>query len=54
MRPLMRLGGMVASGGPYAIAHPAPHWVALPIEPRRSRYEQNRFVTSVGQYWAGI
>ena len=27
MRPIMRLGGMVASGGPYAIAHPAPHWV---------------------------
>jgi len=27
MRPIMRLGGMVASGGPYAIAHPAPTWV---------------------------
>lgn len=27
MRPIMRLGGMVASGGPYAIAHPAPSWV---------------------------
>lgn len=27
MRPIMRLGGMVASGGPYAIAHPAPGWV---------------------------
>lgn len=27
MRPIMRLGGMVASGGPYVIAHPAPHWV---------------------------
>jgi hypothetical protein len=27
MRPLMRLGGMVASGGPYAIEHPAPPWV---------------------------
>jgi len=27
MRPIMRLGGMVASGGPYAIAHPAPDWV---------------------------
>jgi hypothetical protein len=27
MRPIMRLGGMVASGGPYAIAHPAPPWV---------------------------
>ncbi len=24
MRGIMRLGGMVASGGPYAIAHPAP------------------------------
>lgn len=27
MRPIMRLGGMVASGGPYAIEHPAPDWV---------------------------
>jgi hypothetical protein len=27
MRGIMRLGGMVASGGPYAIAHPAPGWV---------------------------
>ena len=27
MRAMMRLGGMVASGGPYAIEHPAPHWV---------------------------
>ena len=27
MRPIMRLGGMVASGGPYAIEHPAPNWV---------------------------
>jgi len=27
MRPIMRLGGMVASGGPYAIEHPAPPWV---------------------------
>jgi hypothetical protein len=27
MRGIMRLGGMVASGGPYAIAHPAPSWV---------------------------
>jgi hypothetical protein len=26
MRPIMRLGGMVASGGAYAIAHPAPGW----------------------------
>jgi len=32
MRGLMRLGGMVASGGPYAIAHPAPSWVwVLPV-----------------------
>ena len=23
----MRLGGMVASGGPYAVAHPAPEWI---------------------------
>lgn len=29
MRGIMRLGGMVASGGPYAIAHPAPGWVWL-------------------------
>jgi hypothetical protein len=27
MRGIMRLGGMVASGGPYAIEHPAPNWV---------------------------
>jgi hypothetical protein len=27
MRGILRLGGMVASGGPYAIEHPAPHWV---------------------------
>lgn len=27
MRGIMRLGGMVASGGPYAIEHPAPAWV---------------------------
>jgi hypothetical protein len=27
MRGVMRLGGFVASGGPYAIAHPAPDWV---------------------------
>ncbi|MBU4267274.1 MAG: hypothetical protein KJ808_00250 [Acidobacteria bacterium] len=27
MRPIMRLGGMVAAGGPYAIEHPAPSWV---------------------------
>ena len=27
MRGVMRLGGMVATGGPYAIAHPAPGWV---------------------------
>jgi hypothetical protein len=26
MRGIMRLGGMVASGGPYAIEHPAPGW----------------------------
>ena len=32
MRPIMRLGGMVASGGPYAITHPAPSWVwILPV-----------------------
>jgi len=32
MRPIMRLGGMVASGGPYAIAHPAPTWVwVMPV-----------------------
>jgi len=29
MRGIMRLGGMVASGGPYAIAHPAPGWAWL-------------------------
>jgi hypothetical protein len=27
MRGIMRLGGFVASGGPYEIAHPAPGWV---------------------------
>jgi hypothetical protein len=27
MRGILRLGGMVASGGPYAIEHPAPSWV---------------------------
>jgi uncharacterized membrane protein len=27
MRGIMRLGGFVASGGPYEIAHPAPHYV---------------------------
>jgi hypothetical protein len=27
MRGVMRLGGFVASGGPYEIAHPAPSWV---------------------------
>lgn len=27
MRGIMRLGGFVASGGPYAIAHPAPRYV---------------------------
>lgn len=27
MRGVMALGGMVASGGPYAIEHPAPGWV---------------------------
>lgn len=27
MRGVMRLGGFVASGGPYEIAHPAPDWV---------------------------
>jgi len=27
MRGIMRLGGMVASGGPYVIEHPAPSWV---------------------------
>ena len=32
MRPIMRLGGMVAAGGPYAIAHPAPGWVwVIPV-----------------------
>ena len=32
MRGIMRLGGMVASGGPYAIEHPAPAWVwILPV-----------------------
>jgi len=27
MRGVMPLGGMVAAGGPYVIAHPAPSWV---------------------------
>jgi len=27
MRGVMRLGGFVASGGPYSIAHPAPDWI---------------------------
>lgn len=27
MRGVMALGGMVATGGPYAIEHPAPDWV---------------------------
>ncbi len=27
MRGVMKLGGFVASGGPYAISHPAPDWV---------------------------
>jgi len=32
MRGIMYLGGFVASGGPYAIAHPAPGWVwIIPI-----------------------
>jgi hypothetical protein len=32
MRGIMRLGGMVASGGPYAIEHPAPDWVwVMPV-----------------------
>jgi len=29
MRGVMMLGGFVASGGPYEIAHPAPDWVWL-------------------------
>jgi hypothetical protein len=29
MRGVMRLGGYVASGGPYVIAHPAPGWTWL-------------------------
>jgi hypothetical protein len=29
MRGVMKLGGFVASGGPYHIAHPAPAWVWL-------------------------
>jgi hypothetical protein len=29
MRGAMRLGGMVAAGGPYQIAHPAPGWIWL-------------------------
>lgn len=29
MRAVLRLGGFVASGGPYVIAHPAPDWVWL-------------------------
>lgn len=32
MRGIMRLGGFVASGGPYAITHPAPGWVwVMPV-----------------------
>lgn len=32
MRGVMNLGGFVASGGPYAIAHPAPTWVwVMPV-----------------------
>ena len=32
MRGIMRLGGYVASGGPYAITHPAPGWVwVMPV-----------------------
>lgn len=32
MRGIMRLGGFVASGGPYEIAHPAPAWVwVMPV-----------------------
>ena len=27
MRGVMRLGGFVATGGPYEIAHPAPDWI---------------------------
>ncbi len=27
MRGVLELGGFVASGGPYAIAHPAPSWI---------------------------
>ena len=31
-RGVMRLGGFVASGGPYVIAHPAPNWIwILPV-----------------------
>ncbi|HSQ21435.1 MAG TPA: hypothetical protein VLQ52_01360 [Coriobacteriia bacterium] len=29
MRPIMDVGGFVAVGGPYEIAHPAPDWVLL-------------------------
>jgi len=29
--PIMELGGMVASGGPYEIAHPAPEWAPLVV-----------------------
>lgn len=29
MRPIMDVGGFVAVGGPYEIAHPAPEWVLL-------------------------
>jgi hypothetical protein len=29
MRGVLALGGMVASGGPYAIAHPGPGWIWL-------------------------
>lgn len=32
MRPIMAVGGFVARGGPYEIAHPAPDWVwAVPV-----------------------
>jgi hypothetical protein len=29
MHGIMELGGLVAAGGPYGIAHPAPEWVGL-------------------------
>ena len=43
MRAIMELGGFVAVGGPYEVAHPAPDWVwVLPVSivggsPGRSR-----------------